>query len=183
MTRRIRLIPGLIAVTIVLLACSASESPESDAGGARTCVAGSLGCSCTPRGTCDVNLVCQANVCGVETGGTGTGGTGGGGASLLGGTAGLGGAMTGVEGGTGGSVGPTCGNAVIEVGETCDPCPTSCDDGNSCTLDQMTGSANNCNVACTFPTITGCGPEDGCCPPRIVQRANRPRATLPPPGR
>ncbi len=158
MTRRTRLIPGLVAVALVALACSGSESPERDAGGALTCVTGSLGCSCTPQGTCDVNLVCQANVCSAGTGGTGAGG-----APLLGGAAGLGGAVARGGGGTGG-VTPTCGNAEIEFGETCDPCPTSCDDGNACTLDQMTGSANNCNVACTFTVITSCGPGDGCCP-------------------
>jgi alpha-L-arabinofuranosidase len=54
----------------------------------------------------------------------------------------------------------SCGNGVVDSGETCDPpgaCPASCDDGNVCTLDQLTGSAQNCNVACSNATITDCG--------------------------
>ncbi|MFH2008060.1 MAG: hypothetical protein ABI333_15870, partial [bacterium] len=41
----------------------------------------------------------------------------------------------------------SCGNSVLEPGETCDPpasCPTTCDDGNACTNDTLTGSAANC---------------------------------------
>jgi hypothetical protein len=54
----------------------------------------------------------------------------------------------------------------VERGETCDPkssCPTSCDDKNACTVDQMTGSSATCNVACTHTAITTCGAADGCC--------------------
>ena len=61
----------------------------------------------------------------------------------------------------------SCGNSVVEPGETCDPpgtCPTSCDDGNSCTNDSITGSAANCNVACSNSTIVSCADGDGCCP-------------------
>ncbi|PKN47252.1 MAG: hypothetical protein CVU59_03540 [Deltaproteobacteria bacterium HGW-Deltaproteobacteria-17] len=60
-----------------------------------------------------------------------------------------------------------CGNGVIEPGETCDPpasCPTSCSDGNTCTTDTLTGSAANCNSACTYPAIVSCVGGDGCCP-------------------
>jgi predicted esterase len=60
-----------------------------------------------------------------------------------------------------------CGNGVIDPGETCDPpssCPTSCDDGNACTTDTLTGSAASCNVACSHAAITACGGGDGCCP-------------------
>ena len=62
---------------------------------------------------------------------------------------------------------PTCGNGVVEPGETCDPassCPTSCNDGNVCTVDQLTGSSANCNVACSHTSITTCTSGDGCCP-------------------
>ena len=62
----------------------------------------------------------------------------------------------------------SCGNSVIDAGETCDPpgsCVTSCDDGNSCTNDTLTGSAANCNAECNFQAITVCsGTPDGCCP-------------------
>jgi cysteine-rich repeat protein len=61
----------------------------------------------------------------------------------------------------------SCGNAVIEAGETCDPvasCPTACNDNNACTNDVLTGSAANCNAACTFSAKTGCQ-ADGCCVP------------------
>jgi hypothetical protein len=62
----------------------------------------------------------------------------------------------------------SCGNGVVETGETCDPkssCPTSCDDKVACTEDLMTGSADNCNVACANTTISACKGGDGCCPP------------------
>ena len=61
----------------------------------------------------------------------------------------------------------SCGNGVIDSGETCDPpgsCPTSCEDGNACTVDQLTGNAQNCNVACSSSAISTCAPGDGCCP-------------------
>jgi hypothetical protein len=60
-----------------------------------------------------------------------------------------------------------CGNGVVDAGETCDPpatCPVTCDDGNPCTVDLMTGSATSCNVACSHPTLTACISGDGCCP-------------------
>ena len=43
-------------------------------------------------------------------------------------------------------------------------CPASCDDGNACTRDGMSGSAANCNLACTNVAITMCLAGDGCCP-------------------
>jgi hypothetical protein len=59
----------------------------------------------------------------------------------------------------------TCGNGTVEPGETCDgDCPTSCDDGNACTIDLITGSAANCNVACSHQAISQCLSYDGCCP-------------------
>ncbi|HKU44892.1 MAG TPA: hypothetical protein VJR89_42325 [Polyangiales bacterium] len=64
-----------------------------------------------------------------------------------------------------------CGDGVIDpMRETCEassmtqPCPTSCDDKNACTLDVLTGSAGNCNAACTHLTISAPFPLDGCCP-------------------
>jgi hypothetical protein len=62
---------------------------------------------------------------------------------------------------------PTCGNGAVEAGETCDPtssCPISCDDGNVCTTDQMTGSSAFCNVVCTHTPIAGCIAADGSAP-------------------
>jgi len=61
----------------------------------------------------------------------------------------------------------SCGNGLVEAGETCDPvasCPTSCNDNDACTNDVLTGSAANCNAACTYPAKTGCQ-ADGCCVP------------------
>ncbi len=60
-----------------------------------------------------------------------------------------------------------CGNGVVDPNETCDPvatCPSSCDDGNSCTADSMTGSVANCNVACSHDPVVACASGDGCCP-------------------
>ena len=60
---------------------------------------------------------------------------------------------------------PSCGNGVTEPGETCDgDCKATCTDGNECTLDTKTGSAENCNVACNHQSITECAMDDGCCP-------------------
>ena len=103
---------------------------------------------------------------------SGSGGAGGspatGGLSSTGGRATGGTPQTGGVPGSGGSGGTiTCGNGVVEPGETCDPpssCPTSCTDGDSCTVDQMTGSSANCNVACSHTSITTCVAGDGCCP-------------------
>jgi len=60
-----------------------------------------------------------------------------------------------------------CGNGIVETGETCDPpssCPTSCDDHNPCTTDGMTGSSDDCTLACSHTAVTACVPDDGCCP-------------------
>lgn len=61
----------------------------------------------------------------------------------------------------------SCGDGVLDPGETCDPpgsCPIGCDDGDACTTNLMTGSANNCNVACSYTQVTSCIDDDGCCP-------------------
>jgi cysteine-rich repeat protein len=62
---------------------------------------------------------------------------------------------------------PVCDNGVLEAGETCEPmasCPASCNDGDSCTSDTLTGAAATCDAACPFTIITACTAGDGCCP-------------------
>jgi len=62
--------------------------------------------------------------------------------------------------------GPNCGNGVVDLGETCDPpgsCPTSCNDGNACTNDALSGSAVTCTAKCTSSPVA-CRNGDGCCP-------------------
>jgi len=60
---------------------------------------------------------------------------------------------------------PFCGNGQIEPWETCDgSCMTQCDDGDACTMDVLTGSADTCDVACGTVDITWCVSSDGCCP-------------------
>lgn len=61
----------------------------------------------------------------------------------------------------------TCGDTVLDPGETCDPngiCPVSCSDGNACTVDEMVGSADRCNVKCERSNLTACIDGDKCCP-------------------
>src|SRR5215467_13447508 len=62
-----------------------------------------------------------------------------------------------------------CGNGVLDNGEACDTgispglagaCPSSCDDGDSCTIDMVTGVG--CQTACTHTTISVCKSDDGC---------------------
>ncbi|MBK9260642.1 MAG: hypothetical protein IPM54_12570 [Polyangiaceae bacterium] len=43
-------------------------------------------------------------------------------------------------------------------------CPTSCNDGDACTMNVLSGSAAMCNAVCTYPPITACVNGDGCCP-------------------
>lgn len=65
-----------------------------------------------------------------------------------------------------GSEPPVCGNSVVEAGELCDGnCPQTCTDGDACTRDVRAGSDVQCNVVCSYPTITTCVFADGCCPP------------------
>jgi hypothetical protein len=62
----------------------------------------------------------------------------------------------------------TCGNGVLEFGEACDPagtCPLSCEDGDSCTSDILTGSALTCDAQCDQSPILLCNDNDGCCAP------------------
>lgn len=61
----------------------------------------------------------------------------------------------------------SCGNGAVGEGETCDPpssCLTSCDDGNACTADLLTGASDRCNAACSHVAIVSCNDGDGCCP-------------------
>lgn len=98
-----------------------------------------------------------ATACGsvIEDEGGGGGGAGGD----------AGGSGGGAPGGSGGVVGPSCGNGVVEAGETCDgDCPTTCDDGDACTDDALTGSAATCDATCgAAPKACSAG-RDGCCP-------------------
>lgn len=60
---------------------------------------------------------------------------------------------------------PNCGNKVKEGSEVCDgDCPTSCDDGDPCTVDKLSGSAGQCTAACTNAPIVRPANGDGCCP-------------------
>jgi cysteine-rich repeat protein len=66
----------------------------------------------------------------------------------------------------------TCGNGVLDdtAGEACDTaiatgpgsCPSSCDDGQACTTDVVSGS--ECAAACVHAAVTGAADGDGCCP-------------------
>jgi hypothetical protein len=67
-----------------------------------------------------------------------------------------------------------CGDGIVQPseGETCEPgsqvhaclVAADCDDGNSCTADVLSGSAENCNVSCSHAEITSLITGDGCCP-------------------
>ena len=60
---------------------------------------------------------------------------------------------------------PGCGDGIVNGAEHCDNnCPTSCNDGNPCTVDSMTGNANTCDVECHHQLIDYCDDYDGCCP-------------------
>jgi cysteine-rich repeat protein len=66
---------------------------------------------------------------------------------------------------------PRCGDGAVQAdaGETCEPgsatpCPASCDDENTCTVDGSTGSADTCTLTCTHQTISEPAPGDLCCP-------------------
>lgn len=65
----------------------------------------------------------------------------------------------------------SCGNGAVEPPELCDTgissgtgkCPTSCNDGNDCTIDTLQ-NGGTCSAKCTTSTITSCKSNDGCCP-------------------
>jgi hypothetical protein len=71
----------------------------------------------------------------------------------------------------------SCGDGVVQEDEmeTCEPepsgdagdalrCDEDCDDGDACTMDVLSGSAMNCNVACARVEITALIDGDNCCP-------------------
>jgi hypothetical protein len=65
-----------------------------------------------------------------------------------------------------GAGGAECGDEEVEEDETCDPpesCPSSCDDDDSCTVDESTGDRDSCDFACEHTEITDCEDDDGCC--------------------
>jgi hypothetical protein len=64
-----------------------------------------------------------------------------------------------------------CGDGRFDTGELCDPglppsslhaCPTTCDDGDPCTVDAREGAG--CQTHCVHSTITALIAGDGCCP-------------------
>ena len=64
-----------------------------------------------------------------------------------------------------------CGNGQLDPGEACDTalpanhanaCPGSCDDGDPCTTDALSGTS--CGVTCSSTAITATVSGDGCCP-------------------
>ena len=63
-----------------------------------------------------------------------------------------------------------CGNGVLDETETCEPtsrdrpCPSSCDDGDPCTVDVLTGSAAQCSAQCVHTKIVAAKNDDMCCP-------------------
>lgn len=65
-----------------------------------------------------------------------------------------------------------CGDGHKSFPEACDnsdpilanQCPVGCDDGNSCTNDQLVGSAANCTAQCVHNPISACANGDSCCP-------------------
>jgi hypothetical protein len=59
---------------------------------------------------------------------------------------------------------PVCGNQVKEGAESCDPCPSTCDDADACTSDQLAGDAVDCSVTCSHTPVTATVAGDGCCP-------------------
>src|SRR5690349_3799173 len=74
------------------------------------------------------------------------------------------------NGSTGGS---TCGNGILDPGEQCDdgagsprPCPTSCADGDACSVELAApvGSASDCSATCKRQWTSVCKNGDGCCP-------------------
>jgi cysteine-rich repeat protein len=61
-----------------------------------------------------------------------------------------------------------CGDGIVSPGETCDPphtCPVTCDDADACTVDLLTGDAQQCTAECLNTPILVCEDDDGCCAP------------------
>jgi hypothetical protein len=75
-----------------------------------------------------------------------------------------------------------CGDGVRTAGEACDrgitagiagACPTTCDDGDACTIDTTSGAAAGCTRSCSHKPVTACIPGDGCCPTGCSAAADR----------
>jgi hypothetical protein len=67
-----------------------------------------------------------------------------------------------------------CGNGLVEKDETCEPntsneCAASCSDGDPCTTDVRSGSAQDCDVVCDNVPVTQPKAGDLCCPPGANQ--------------
>jgi hypothetical protein len=64
----------------------------------------------------------------------------------------------------------SCGDGVVEAPELCEPtssdrpCPTSCDDGDPCSSDTLTGTSEQCSATCSHAPITRAIKGDSCCP-------------------
>lgn len=59
---------------------------------------------------------------------------------------------------------PRCGDGALDPGEECEagsskPCPSSCDDGDRCTDDSTTGSADQCSLKCVHRPTTSTSSE------------------------
>ncbi len=77
-----------------------------------------------------------------------------------GGASGSGGSNAGTGGRSGGS-----GGAQNTGGSGGKVCPSTCDDGNGCTVDAVaSGSEETCDLMCTHEAIDSCEDDDGCCP-------------------
>ena len=64
----------------------------------------------------------------------------------------------------------SCGNGQLEGGELCDGnCPVDCEDGDSCTVDQLSGSPDTCNAVCQHFDVDVCDDNDGCCPQGCIE--------------
>jgi hypothetical protein len=71
-----------------------------------------------------------------------------------------------------------CGDGIVSVGELCDPesdttCPTTCDDGDDCTRDDLEGSIAQCTAECIYTSLEATLAHfDGCCPPGETDRTD-----------
>jgi len=64
----------------------------------------------------------------------------------------------------------SCGDGVVSPPELCEPgsdaqpCPTTCDDQDACSKDNLIGAATECSANCTHMPVTAPANSDGCCP-------------------
>ena len=88
---------------------------------------------------------------------------------------------SGCDHGTDSDCSPSCGDGVLTGNETCEPgsqehlCPTAvdCDDGDPCTDDMVTGSAEQCSAKCAHAALTRipitCDDGDPCTDDTLVE--------------